>query len=407
MNRNILASRLEMTRRKALGVLLGATSVVALRPAASAEADKIFRIGMVRPLTGRFASSFAPLYIPARVAAEEINASGGLLGKMIEFVEEDDEGSPAKEPAVMRKLQEAGVNVILGPVGTSQAVAALSVSTPGKIIQADGAFAVEVVDGKQYPYHYQFNYNTSHQSAAVVDLFAKQLGFKKIGLIHEVTGWGESFAAHVTEGLKAQGVTPVAVESYALTVPDLRNQLRNLQRAGAEAVIVGSSIVPGSVIVLNAFKNLAWFPPIAGGNGFFGDVLLDILPPDATNNIYATFLRSFTYGANQPAGERQIKYVKKLLAYPEVKGQEPNAAVSPFYDFLYALKAVIENTQAFDSESIKKGLDGIRNFAGMSGTLSLTPDDHCALPVDAVTMVKIASARDPRAMGCFRERATG
>jgi branched-chain amino acid transport system substrate-binding protein len=400
-------SRTEMTRRKALGLLVGATSIAALRPAVvSAQTDKIFRIGMIRPLTGRFASSFAPLYAPARVAAEEINASGGLLGKMIEFVEEDDEGSPAKEPAVMRKLQEAGVNVVVGPVGTSQAVAALSVSTPGKIIQADGAYAVEVVDGKQYPYHYQFNYNTRHQSAAVADLFAKQLGFKKIGLIHEVTGWGESFAARVVEDLKVQGVTPVAVESYALSVPDLRSQVRNLQRAGAEAVIVGSSIVPGSIIVLNAFKNLAWFPPIAGGNGFFGDAVLDILPADATNNVYATFLRSFTYSAKEPAGERQINYVKKLLAYPEVKGQEPNAAVSPFYDFLYALKTVIENTKAFDSESLKKGLDGIKNMAGMSGTLSLSPDDHCALPVDAVTMVKIASARDPRAMGCFRERAT-
>jgi branched-chain amino acid transport system substrate-binding protein len=400
-------SRPEMTRRKALGLLAGATSVVAFRPAVvSAQTDKIFRIGLVRPLTGRFTSSFAPVYVPARVAAEEINASGGLLGKMIEFVEEDDEGSPAKEPAVMRKLQEAGINVVVGPVGTSQAVAALSVSTPGKIIQADGAYAIEVVDGKQYPYHYQFNYNTKHQSVAVADLFAKQMSFKKIGLIHEVTGWGESFAAHVIEDLKAQGVTPVAVESYALSVPDLRSQVRNLQRAGAEAVIVGSSIVPGSIIVLNAFKNLAWFPPIAGGNGFFGDAILDILPADATKNIYATFLRAFTYSASEPAGERQINYVKKLLAYPEVKGQEPNAAVSPFYDFLYALKAVIENTKAFDSESLKKGLDGIKNMAGMSGTLSLTPDDHCALPVDAVTMVKIASARDPRAMGCFRERVT-
>ena len=57
-----LISRPGVTRRKALGLLAGATSVAALRPAAvSAQTDKIFRIGMIRPLTGRFASSFAPL----------------------------------------------------------------------------------------------------------------------------------------------------------------------------------------------------------------------------------------------------------------------------------------------------------------------------------------------------------
>jgi ABC-type branched-subunit amino acid transport system substrate-binding protein len=344
--------------------------------------------------------------VPARVAAEEINAAGGILGRKIEFIEEDDDGSPAKEPAVMRKLQEAGVNIVVGPVGTSQALAALSISTPEKITQCAGAFAVEVTDGKQYPYHYQFNYNTSHQSAAVVDLFVKQLGFKKIGLVHEVTGWGESFAHGTTEGLKAQGLTPVGVESYALTAPDLRNQLRNLQRAGAEALIVGSSIPSGSVLVLNGLKTLAWFPTIAGGNGFFSDSLLDILPPEATKNIYATFLRSFTFSSNKPAEERQVNYVKKLLAYPEVKGQEPNAVVSPFYDFLHVLKAVIEQKKAFDSESIRQGMESVKNFPGISGMLSLTPENHSALPLDAVTMVKIASARDPRAMGCFRERVT-
>lgn len=392
------------TRRRVMQMGVGAIAATFLSPDVLAQTGQPLKVGMVRPLTGRFVSSFAPLYVPARVAAEEFNAAGGILGRKIEFIEEDDEGSPAKEPAVMRKLREAGVSIVVGPVGTSQAVSALAVSTPEKMIQGAGAFAVEVVDGKQYPYHFQFNYNTSHQAVAVVDLVQKRMANQKIGILHEITGWGESFAKHVAERLKAVGITPVAVETFALSAPDVRNQVRNLQRAGVEVLIVGNSIVPASVLVLNALKSTAWFPTIAGGNGFFSDSLLDILPPEATERIYATFLRNFSYANGKPVGERQAAYVKKLQGYAEVKGQEPNAAVSPFYDFLHVLKLVAERAKSMDSDALKTGFESLKGYAGISGTLSLSAANHCALPDDAVTMVKVASARDPRSMGFFRER---
>ncbi|HEY1964671.1 MAG TPA: ABC transporter substrate-binding protein, partial [Acidobacteriaceae bacterium] len=361
------------------------------------------KIGMVRPLTGKFASSFAPLFVPARVAAEEINAAGGLMGRKIEFVDEDDDGSPAKEPAVMRKLREAGVNIVVGPVGSSQAMSALPVSTAEKMLHATGAFSVDVVDGNKFPYHYQFNYNTKQQSYAMLEML-KGMNQQKIGIIHEVSGWGESLAQQVTERLKAVGITPVAVESFALTAPDVRNQLRNLQRAGATAVVAGCSIVPAAVLFLNGLKGLAWYPIVAGGNGFHSDSLLDILPPEGMDKIYASYLKSFSYTATKPVGAREQAYAKKLAAYPEVKGQEPNAVVSPFYDFLHVLKTVSDSTKSVEPEVLKRGFDSLKNYQGMSGILSLTPENHCAIPDEAVTQVKIASARDPRSMGFFRER---
>lgn len=372
---------------------------------AIAQPAQTIKIGMVRPLTGRFASSFAPLFAPARVAAEEINAAGGLFGRKIEFVDEDDEGSPAKEPAIMRKLREAGVNIVVGPVGSSQAVSALQVSTAEKMLHGTGGFAIEVADGNKYPYHYQFNYNTKQQSAAIVATLVKGIKQQKIGILHELSGWGESLAAEVGERLKAAGITPVGVESFALGAVDVRNQLRNLQRAGATSLVAGCSIVPSAALVLNGLKGIAWFPLIAGGNGFHGEALLDVLPPEATDKIHATYLRSFSYTASKPVGDRETAYAKKLAAYPEVKGQEPNAVVSPFYDFLHVLKVVSDNLKSVDPVVLKRGFDTLKNYRGMSGTLSLTPENHCALPDEAVTLVKIASARDPRSMAFFRERA--
>lgn len=304
----------------------------------------------------------------------------------------------------MRKLREAGVNIVVGPVGTSQAVSALQVSTAEKMLHGTGAYAVDVVDGNKYPYHYQFNYNTKQQSAAIVEMLVKGMSQQKIGILHEVSGWGESLAAQVIERLKALGITPVGVESFALGAVDTRNQLRNLQRAGATALVAGCSIVPSAVLFLNGLKSLAWYPIVAGGNGFHSETLLDVLPPEGTDKVYATYLKNFSYTASKPIGEREAAYARKLAAYPEVKGQEPNAVVSPFYDFLHVLKVVSENLKSVDPVVLKRGFDTLKNYRGMSGTLSLSPENHCAVPDEAVTLVKIASARDPRAMAFFRER---
>jgi hypothetical protein len=78
--------------------------------------------------------------------------------------------------------------------------------------------------------------------------------------------------------------------------------------------------------------------------------------------------------------------------------------VSPFYDFLYVLKHVVEEQKSFDPDKIKAGFEQVHDFPGMFGSLSITAENHCAVPPNALAFIKLSSARDPRAMGCFRER---
>ena len=134
------------------------------------------------------------------------------------------------------------------------------------------------------------------------------------------------------------------------------------------------------------------------------DALLDILPPEALARVYVAYLKAYTYSATESPAVKQVAYVKKLLSYPESKGQEPNAAVSPFYDAIYAYKWAIETAKSTDPDEVKAAMETMKDFPGMSGTLSFTPDNHCSLGVEALAWCKLASARDPRAMGAFRER---
>ena len=81
------------------------------------------KIGWIQATTGPLASSFGPLYLAADMALDEINAAGGVLGRKLVKVTADDQGSPAQEPIATRRLIEDGCKFIVGPVGSSQALA--------------------------------------------------------------------------------------------------------------------------------------------------------------------------------------------------------------------------------------------------------------------------------------------
>ena len=355
-----------LTRRSFVTSALAAEFALMTRIARGQDSQPL-RVGMVRPLTGRFASSYAPLFVAARIAIDEINSAGGILGRKIEIVDEDDDGSPAKEPGVMKKLSDEGVGIVLGPVGTSQALSALPVATKAKMIVGSGSFGYEAQDGKKYPYHFQFIFNNFVQAAATIEYIVDRRQIKKVGIIQETTGWGQGYGVGIVNELKKRGLAPVAFETFALSATDLKPYVRNVQRSGAEAFILGTSLPPTSALLFDAIRTVEYFPPLmVGASGLMGDVLLDILPPKVLANVYAAYLRAFTYTDAEPPGARQLAYVKKILTYPELKGQEPNSAVSPFYDFLYVLKHVVEEQRSFDPARSRRASSRSVIFPGCS-----------------------------------------
>jgi branched-chain amino acid transport system substrate-binding protein len=368
------------------------------------SASEPFRFGLIKALTGRVASAYAPLYVPARIAVDEINAAGGILGRKVEIVDGDDEGTPAKEPAVVRALMEQKIDILLGPVGTSPTLTALSVTNPAKFLQTGGSFAAEAADGKTYPYHFQFNFNNKLSGGMTVDYISANLKDKKIGIIQESFASSEAIAKTVTEGLKANGVSIVGHEVFPNNTPDIKSYLRNLQKAGTEVLVVSTGIAANSALVFNALRGIGWFPSMYGYSGLMSDALLDLLPPEALANVFVSYLKAYTYIETEKPAEKQVAYVKKVLSYPESKGQEPNAAVSPFYDAIYVYKWAIESAKSTEADKVKAAMETLKDYPGMSGTLSLSPENHCSLHADSMAWCKLASAGDPRAMGAFRER---
>jgi branched-chain amino acid transport system substrate-binding protein len=390
-----------------LAAQIGVASFGAAGPA-SAQQQQPFKVGWIRPTTGRLASSFAPLYIGGLIAVDEINAAGGILGRPIARIEEDDEASPAKEPGIVRKLRDQDIGCIVGPTGSSQSLASIAAATSAKTIQSTYAAAAEAGDGRKYPYHYQLMFNTDQQAGVCVDYMVRTLGLKKIGILQENTAFGEQAAAATKAILqKSFGLTPVGEQVYPIAAPDLSAYVANLQKAGADGVIGWIANVPNAAMIFNAMKTLKWFPPVAGHSGLMLPALFDLVPAEAVKNVFATYYRNFTWTDTEQPAARQVEFARKLAQYPEAKGFEVNVAAAPYYDFLYCLKAAIEAEKSFEPEAIKRGLDRLGNHKGLLGDISFTPENHSGIGAKDVVLVSVASGQDPRAMGCLRARATG
>jgi branched-chain amino acid transport system substrate-binding protein len=370
--------------------------------------QQALKLGWIRPTTGRLASSFAPLYFGGLIAVDEINASGGIMGRQIARFEEDDEASPAKEPGIIRKLREQDISCVVGPTGSSQSLASIAATTPAKLIQSTYAAAAEAGDGKRYPYHYQIMFNTDQQAEVCVDYMVRALGGKKVGILQENTAFGEQAAASTKSILRKKfGLAPVSEQVYPITAPDLSAYVANLQKAGAEGIIGWIANVPNAAMIFNTMKTLKWFPPVTGHSGLMLPALFDLVPAEAVKNVFATYYRNFTWTDTEQPGARQVEFAKKLAKYPEAKGYEVNVAAGPYYDFIYLLKAAIETEKSFEPEAIKHGLDNIKNFKGLMGDFSFTPENHSGIGTKDVVLVSVASGQDPRAMGCMRARAPG
>jgi len=390
------------------GVLLGGMGALAASVTLRrAHGEDVVRIGWIRPTTGRLATSYAPLYVGGLIAIDEINAAGGIMGRRIERVEEDDEASPAKEPAIMRKMQDAGIGVICGPAGSSQALSSLALGKQQNIVQAVFANAAEVGDGAKYPTHYQFCFNTDQEAATVIGYLTKNLGLKKIGILQESTAFGEQATAASKAALQAAGLQPTDVQVYPLTAPDLNPYVSNLRKSGAEGIAMWTANIPQAAAIINALSSQQWFPAICGHNGLLTTSLVNLAPAEALKKVYSIHFKTLSFGATQSPSPLAQTFAKKLKAHPEVEETAAVAAAAPFYDFLHLLAKTMEAEKSFDSAVIRKAFNATSGYEGLLGTYSFTPIKHSGLSIDALCMVSVLSLKDPRADWCFRELAPG
>lgn len=266
-------------------VMLATLSLSAL--AENGVTDKEITIGSFMALSGPVAGIGTPLANGMLAYFAELNAKGGVNGRKIKLITEDDQFTPNKTVAAVRKLVEKDrVFAIVGGLGTSGCLAVMDYTTRANVpfvYPASGATAL-AFPMKKNIFVVQPNYRTEGKVIAkfIHDKFPK----KKVAYIHDDTEIGKEGAKYTDANLKPLKVQVVADVAFPATNVDFSSYVLKLKEAGAEVVVYHGTNAAAASIRKEAAKIGYKFEMIV--NYALADPIMYQLAGDAWEGVYST-----------------------------------------------------------------------------------------------------------------------
>lgn len=337
-----------------------------------ASGDPII-IGMDEDSTGSGAVYMTIVGETVRMAVEEINENGGILGRPIELIVGNDESDPTKTPSVLRELIDDGADVLLIATGGGSALQAKPVVQEAGIVSIA---PVTITSSVGLPPDNEYMFLLANSLDEFTDVYCgafEKMGWQSLGLISDNTPAIEAIADLLVPGLEGC-VDIVADEKAPLDAADLSAQAARVQSADPDVILVMS--VGGNFEVL-AHNTLA-----------------PLLPDVKRFSLASIGNQPDTWTLAQPGVLQDVIFMGSLdlenprTAELEAKLKERHgddymitAYDSQAYDSIYLLKEAIEAAGGTDDpEAILAGMESITGFEtsfGQDGlTASFSADDH-------------------------------
>ncbi len=343
-----------------LVLMMLATAVVSF-------ADETIKIGAFGPLTGDVAQYGVAVNEGVVLYIDSLNQNGGLLGKQVELIWEDDKGDITEAINAYNKLvYQDEVVALIGGVTTKPTIAAADYAKDEGIpMITASATAYEVTEGK--PNVFRACFLDPFQAKTMANYAKEVLGFTKLAVIYDV---GDDYSIGLAETFKAQaaenGQEIVAYEAGAAADVDFKAQLTNIKNAGPEAIFVAFYYKEASNIMRQSLE--------VGLN----DVLF--LSADGMNGIENMItdndeLLSRLFYTDHYASDAGTPEVEKFNADFEAKyGKQPYSAFNATgYDAALVLIEAIQKAGTTDYDAV---VEAMKNTDTIGVTGNLKFDDH-------------------------------
>jgi branched-chain amino acid transport system substrate-binding protein len=361
----------------------------------SGMAAEPIKIGVSGPYTAGSAPMGVSMRDGVRLAANEINAHGGVLGRQIQLVERDDEAKPERGVQVAQELiNKEHVVATVGYINTGVALASQRFYQQAKIPVMNNVATGSIVT-KQFanqPENYIFRNSASDtiQSAMIGDEAAKR-GFKKPAILADSTNYGQLGREDLEKVLDKKGIKPVSVEKYNIGDVDMTAQLLRAKQAGADVVLT-YGIGPELAQIANGMQKLGWKVPIIGS---WTLAMANFIDNAGANGNGARMPQTFIQAPDTPKRKAFIDaYVK---AYNPPNGRMPSAvSAAQGYDSLYLLAAAIKQAGSTDGQKIAAALENLQTpVEGAVTTYNkpFTHTDHEAINFENTKMGEVQNGR--------------
>ena len=366
-----MSSLIALVRRAILPLLVSVPLALALTASALATGTAAtrtsngfgerapVRIGVSGPFSGPSAPMGLSMRDGIRIAAAEINAGGGVLGRRVELVERDDEASNELGAQIVRDfVNRERVVAGLGIVNTGVALASQrhyqTARIPVITSVATGTLITRQFQPPEFPENYVFRVsaNDTLQAEVIVDEAVSRRGFRRLAILHDATNYGLLGSADLVAALRALAIEPVAIERFQLRQTDMRPQLERARAAGAQAVLT-YGIGPELAHIANGMARMDWRVPIIGSWTLAMSNFIEIAGRNAEGaRMPQTFIQT-------PRTARQSAFMQAWREATDTARIPVPPAAAQGYDSMLLLAAAIRQAGSLEGARIRDALENL------------------------------------------------
>jgi branched-chain amino acid transport system substrate-binding protein len=375
-----MTQRLKVTLTALAGCLLalaGCSQSGAPAGGGGAGADAI-RIGEFASLTGKEAAFGQSSHKGTLLAIDEINAGGGVLGRKIDFVYEDNRSTPGESATIAKKLiTRDKVVALLGEVASGRSLEAAPIAQANHVpMISPSSTNPKVTETGDYIFRVCFT--DPFQGKLLAEFAQRTLKAKRVAVFSDVSApYSVGLAQYFVEPFKAAGGQIVAEQKYTGGDKDFKAQLTAIKAQNPDAIIVPGYYTDVGLIVTQA-RQLGIKVPMFGGDGWEAPELIQIAGNALEDTYYSTH---FSPENSDPAVQKFVAAFKAKFG-----GETPDAMAALGYDSAMVLADAIKRAGTTDGDKVRDALAATRDYAGITGNTTLDAQRNATKPAVIITV---------------------
>jgi branched-chain amino acid transport system substrate-binding protein len=340
-------------------------------------------VGEYGSLTGSTATFGKSTHEGVMLATEQLNAAGGINGKKVRIIVEDDQSKPEEAATAVTKLiNQDKVVALIGEVASSRTLAAAPIAQSNKIPMITPSSTNPKVT-QVGDYIFRVCFLDSFQGALAARFVGNTLKLKRAAILYDVKNdYSVGLRGFFTDELKKLGGEIVAEQSYSEGDSDFRAQLTQLKAAKPEIIYVPGYYTEAGTIARQS-RDLGMTVPLLGGDGWESPKLFEI-GGEALNGSYY----SNHYSVDDPSPLIQ-RFVKE---YQAKYGTVPDSLAALGYDAANILFEAIKRAGTTDGPKLRDAIAQTTNFAAVTGNITIGKDRDA---VKSAVVLKLQDGKTP------------
>ncbi len=364
----------------ALTALCAVLTFVSCKKSGGPGGDTI-RVGEFASLTGGTATFGQSVHQGDVLAINEINAAGGVLGKQIDLMTEDDQSKTEDAVASVQKLVNSDrVVAVLGEVASSRSMAGAPICQSAHVPMITPASTNEDVT-KKGDYIFRICFTDPFQGQTMARFAMNSLGKKRAAILTDVK---QDYSVGLDDAFKNtftfNGGTIVSEQSYSSGDKDFHAALTSIKGANPEVIFVPGYYTEVALIVRQA-RELGIDCPILGGDGWDS--------PELTKGNEQQFNNTFfsNHFSTEDPDTTVQSFIKK---YQDEYHAVPDAMAALGYDATRILVDAMNRAHSTDSTKLMKAISSTTNFPGVTGNITIDKYRNASKPI---TIIKITNGK--------------